>query len=181
MLGKDSKEEIASKYGVSRRTLSDWFIPFWDEEPTPKLVNIAGKVIIIDGKYVAKNGCTLISSCSKKVSNWYFCQRENYNSWHAFFNSFRYIPFAIVCDGQKGMIKAIKERFPGVIIQRCQFHVIKYVRSKLTKNPESIASKKLKFLTLQISKIKTKEDLKNWLTSYKYWWQTHKDFIKEKT
>lgn len=79
------------------------------------------------------------------------------------------------------MIKAIKSRFPGAIIQRCQFHVIKYIRSKLTKNPESIAAIELKKLVLQISKIKTKDKLKNWLTDYKYWWQSHKEFIKEKT
>ena len=79
------------------------------------------------------------------------------------------------------MIKAIKQRFPGAIIQRCQFHVIKYIRSKLTKNPESIASQDLLILVLQITKVKTREDLKLWLEKYKYWWQTHKKFIKEKT
>ena len=102
-------------------------------------------------------------------------------TFKTFFNSFKQIPFAIVCDGQKGMIKAIKQRFPGAIIQRCQFHVIKYIRSKLTKNPESIASQDLLILVLQITKVKTREDLKLWLEKYKYWWQTHKKFIKEKT
>ncbi|NCQ65940.1 MAG: hypothetical protein GW754_03835, partial [Candidatus Pacebacteria bacterium] len=135
LLGKYSKDEIASEYGVSRRTLVNWFSSFWNDEPIPKQTNISSKVVIIDGKYIAKNGCVLVSVCDKKVSSWYFSQRENFSSWLAFFSSFKQIPFSIVCDGQKGMIKAIKQRFPGVIIQRCQFHVIKYIRSKLTKNP----------------------------------------------
>ena len=59
--------------------------------------------------------------------------------------------------------------------------MIKYIRSKLTKNPESIAAQELLILVLQITKVKTKEDLKVWLTNYKYWWQSHKDFVKEKT
>jgi len=79
------------------------------------------------------------------------------------------------------MIKAIRQRFPGTIIQRCQFHVIKYIRSKLTKNPKSIASQELLFLILQISKIKSKEELKYWLTDYKYWLKNHLHFVKEKT
>jgi transposase-like protein len=181
LLGKYSKEEIADKYGVSRRTLVNWFQPFWNNEPTPKKINISNKVVVIDGKYIAKDGCVLVATCNHKVSNWHFSQRENSSSWSQFFNSFRHIPFAVVCDGQKGMFKAIRGRFPGVVIQRCQFHVIKYIRSKLTRNPESIAARELKSLALRISKVKTKEDLKVWLSEYQYWWKTYKEFVKEKT
>jgi len=79
------------------------------------------------------------------------------------------------------MIKAIKQRFPGVIIQRCQFHVIKYIRSKLTQNPKSIAAIELKILVLKIAKVKQKEDLRNWLIEYRYWLKNYFDFVKEKT
>jgi len=48
------------------------------------------------------------------------------------------------------MIKAIKQLFPRVIIQRCQFHVIKYCLIKLTKNPESIQEQILKLLIREI-------------------------------
>lgn len=181
LLGKLSKEEISEKYGVNRKTLTRWFAPFWNLEPIPKQINIASKILIIDGKYVEKNGCVLVATVNKKVVFWSFTQRENYSSWKTFFDSFTHIPFAIVCDGQKGMIKAIKQRFPGVIIQRCQFHVIQYCTIKLTKKPESEAAQKLRFLVTQISKIKTKEHLKNWLADYRYWYQTYKDFLKEKT
>ena len=181
MLGKLSLSEIAVKYKVTIRTLHNWFIPFWNKEPKPEQVNIADKILIIDGKYVEQKACVLIAVCNKKIAFWYFTQRENYNTWFAFFSSFTHIPFAIVCDGQKGMLKAIRQRFPQVIIQRCQFHVIQYITTKLTKNPESNASQKLRELVLQISKIKTKQNLKIWLTNYKYWYQAHKEFIKEKT
>ena len=110
-----------------------------------------------------------------------FVQKENYHTWKTFFHNLKHIPFAIVGDGQKGMHKAIKEVFPRVIIQRCQFHVIKYVRTKLTRNPESKAAIELKEITLQIAKIKTKKDLEVWLINYNYWWLIHKEFVKEKT
>ena len=35
LLGKYSKDEIASEYGVSRRTLVNWFSSFWNDEPIP--------------------------------------------------------------------------------------------------------------------------------------------------
>ena len=181
LLGKLSLSEIAEKYNVTRQTLHSWFTPFWNLEPTPKQTNTANKILIIDGKYVEQNACVLLAACSKKIASWHFTQRENYSSWFTFLSSFKQIPFAIVCDGQKGMIKAIKHRFPGVIIQRCQFHVIQYCTVRLTKNPESDVAQKLRFLVLEISQIKTKEQLKSWLTDYKYWYTTNKDFIKEKT
>lgn len=181
LLGKQSLEEISQKYKVSRQSLHAWFSPFWNLEPTPKQTSIANKILIIDGKYVEQNACVLLATCNKKIASWHFTQRENYSSWLTFLSSFKQIPFAVVCDGQKGMIKAIKQRFPGVIIQRCQFHVIQYCTIRLTKNPESIVAQKLRFLVLEISQIKTKEQLKNWLADYKYWYTTNKDFIKEKT
>lgn len=181
LLGKFSKEEIAEKYGVNRKTLTCWFAPFWSKEPVPKQINIANKVLIIDGKYVERNASVLLATCDKRIVSWYFSQRENHASWSAFFDSFRQIPFAIVCDGQRGMLKAIKERFPGIIIQRCQFHVVQYCTTKLTKNSESVAASEFRELVLQVAKIKTEEQLKLWLVEYKYWYQTHKEFLKEKT
>lgn len=181
LLGKDSLEDISLKRGVSRQTIHSWFAPFWDEEPQPKTVGFRSKVLIIDGKYVERNAAVLIAATTDCVVSWHFTQRENNASWSTFFGKLKQIPFVIVCDGQRGMLKAIKQRFPGIIIQRCQFHVIKYCLAKLTQNPESIAAQELRFLVLQLSKIKTRQHLKEWLGDYKYWFQTHKVFLKEKT
>jgi len=110
-----------------------------------------------------------------EISAQYNVTRQTIHEW------FEQIPFAIVCDGQRGMIKALKERFPGLIIQRCQFHVMKYCLAKLIKKPESVAAQELRFLVLQISQIKTKEQFKLWFQEYAYWRKTHQDFLKEKT
>ena len=90
-------------------------------------------------------------------------------------------PCAIVCDGQKGMIKAIKLRWPGVIIQRCQFHVIHQVNILLTKYPETLAAQTFKKLVGSIILVKTKDDLKIWLIAYKQWYLEYKEFLKERT
>jgi hypothetical protein len=173
--------EIGSEYGVDRKTLKRWFQPFWDDEPLVDLKNIASKVLIIDGKVIEKNSTVLVGAVDKKIVFWLFVQRESYATWRTFFTNFNHIPLAIVGDGQKGMFKAIKEVFPRVIFQRCQFHVIKYCRMKLTQNPETIAAQELRILALQTSKLKTKEGLRYWLEEYKMWLQNHLDFVKEKT
>jgi len=181
LLGKQSLQEIADKYSISAKTIYRWFNPFWNEEPLPEIQNIASKVLVIDGKYIDKNATVLVGTVDKKVVFWLFVQRENYVTWKTFLIQFRHIPFAIVGDGQKGMSKAIREVFPRVVVQRCQFHVIKYCRTKLTQNPETTAAQELRILVLQISKLKTKEELRLWLGNYKMWLQNHLEFVKEKT
>ena len=180
LLGKESLGEIATKYNTSIRTLNTWFKPFWGEEPLSKIENIANKVLVIDGKVIDKNSTVLVGTVNKKVVFWLFVQRESYATWRTFFTNFDHIPFAIVGDGQKGMSKAIKEVFPRVIFQCCQFHVIKYCKTKLTQNPKTVAAQELRILVLQISKIKTKEELRLWLENYKIWLQNHLEFVKEK-
>ena len=181
LVGKQSLTDFSDKYDVSIRTLIRWFTLFWSEEPQPGETNISNQVLIIDGKYIEKLATVLVACVTRKVSSWSFTQRENYASWLTFFNTLVHNPFAIVCDGQKGMLKAIKERFPRVIIQRCQFHVMKYCLSKLTQNPESKAAQELRNIVLEISKIKTKENFSIWLANYKIWYQDHYEFLKEKT
>jgi hypothetical protein len=181
LLGKLSLSDFAKEYKVTRQTLHAWFTPLWREEPTPQAINISNQVLIIDGKYLERYATVLIASTTKSVVSWQFTQRENASSWMMFLLSLKHIPFAIVCDGQRGMLKAIKQRFPGIIVQRCQFHVMQYCLAKLTKNPESNASIELKELVLKISSIKTKEQFAYWITNYKCWYQAHHNFMKEKT
>jgi hypothetical protein len=116
-----------------------------------------------------------------QVVGWHFTYTESATTWSEFLNHLSAFPRAIVCDGQKGMIKAIKLRYPGVIIQRCQFHVIHQINLLLTKHPETEAARRLKTLVNQITSVQTKEDLKIWLVHYKTWYHAYESFLKEKT
>lgn len=181
LLGKLSLSEISLKYSVSRQTLHSWFLPFWDKEPYPRKVNISGVSLIIDGKYVDRTAAVLIASTPKDVASWHFTQRENNSGWTTFLHTLKEFPFSITCDGQRGMLKAIKYRYPGVTIQRCQFHVVQYCLLKITKKPESSASMELRKIVLLVSSVKTRDGLKYWLSDYKWWYQSHRDFLQEKT
>jgi len=79
------------------------------------------------------------------------------------------------------MLRAIAERYPRVIIQRCQFHVIHYCLLKLTKKPETKAAQELRCIIIKISQIKTKQQFSYWLGDYIMWRKTYDLFLKEKT
>lgn len=181
MAGKNELGYFAEKYGVSTRTLHNWFKDFWVEEIQPKSLLISNQIIIIDGFVLENNSVLLLARTKTKVVYWQFVKRETYANWKEFFLHLKNHPSVIVCDGQKGMLKAIKEVFPRVTIQRCQFHIIQRARVLLTRNPETIAAIELKKITEQISKIQTKTQLKFWLEDYFYWRKKYDGYLKEKT
>ena len=79
------------------------------------------------------------------------------------------------------MLKALRIRWPRVLIQRCQFHVIHQVNTLLTKHPELVPAQHFQELVGKIVRVKTRDDLKQWLTAYKQWHGHFGSFLKEKT
>lgn len=181
LLGKNSLAEIAQENDVTIRTLNNWFSHFWDKTIPKKKIHISDKVVLLDGKYLESDSCVLIATCDNKVADWNFVERESFLSWLSFLKSFESIPFAIVCDGQKGLLKSIKQSFSRVIIQRCQFHVVKFCTIKLTRSPKTFPAQKLRSLVLKISLIKDKDNLKIWIEEYINWYKDFKHFLNEKT
>lgn len=182
LLSKLTLSDFGVAYRVTRRTLDRWFTPFRDEEIVPSCHLTQSDIFIIDGYYVEYGATVLIAQNPlNKVVSWHFTYTENSSTWLTFLNGISTFPRAVVCDGQKGMLKAIKLRYPGVIIQRCQFHVIHQINLLLTKHPETEAARKLKYLVNQIVLVKIKDDLRTWLLSYKSWYRQYADFIKERT
>lgn len=182
LLSKLTLSDFGAQYKVTRRTLDRWFAPFRDEEIVPNSHLTQSDVIIIDGYYVEYGATVLIAQNPlNQVVGWHFTYTENSTTWSEFLNSISTFPMAVVCDGQKGMLKAIKLRYPGVIIQRCQFHVIHQINLLLTKHPETEAARKLKYLVNQIILVKNRDNLRNWLISYKSWYEQYQLFLKERT
>jgi hypothetical protein len=182
LMGKKTQAEIAEECRVDERTIRRWFAPFTSDEPQPKKISCRDKVIISDGYYVSFGAEVLIVQLTdNRPVAWHFTYRENFLTWLETFEKIEDTPFAMTSDGQKGMIKAAHTRWPKIIIQRCQFHVIHYVCLLLTKHPETRAAIDFKTLTKQIVKVKTKADLGAWLYNFKHWYQQYGEFLKERT
>ena len=85
------------------------------------------------------------------------------------------------CDGQNGLIKAIKSVWFNTKIQRCLFHVWMNVRQKLTLNPETQAGQELLSLSRELLKIKYIEQANNWQFKFKIWKAKYYEFISQKS
>lgn len=166
---------------MTRQTLHNWFVPFRQAEVIPKKLCVENAVLILDGYYVTRFASVLIAQTKTQVVTWHFTQAETSYTWSELLGKVPHIPFAVVCDGQKGILKALKTYWPGVVIQRCQFHVIHYCCLLLTKHPETIAAQEFRFLVLKISHIKAKEHCGEWLMRYKAWYHTYHEFLQTRT
>jgi hypothetical protein len=171
---------LALKYQVSTRTLKRRFKPFFEVSSSPLPVKSQGKVVILDGLHLNYQSVVLIARTRDKVITWSFVDKENSSSWQELLFCLTY-PTALVTDGQRGALKAIAASFPGVTIQRCQFHVMHYCLLRLTKNPESKAGQELRQLVLYLPKVKSKKDALFWFNRYRLWNANYLAFVKEKT
>jgi hypothetical protein len=153
----------------------------WKEEIRPKTINVANKCLIIDGFFLRRKCVVLIARTLEKVIYWKFYDKENYLNWFNFLSLIYGQPLSITCDGQKGMLKAIKEVFPRTLIQRCIFHLLLRTRQLLTMNPESLAGKELNRLIKIIPIISTKDQLDKFTKYYQEFIFKFNSFLKEKT
>ena len=80
---------------------------------------------------------------------------------------------ALVIDGRKG----VREAFPGLPIQMCQFHQVRIMTRYLTLNPKLEAGQELRNVSLALSKSTEAEFTKLLETWYRRW----QEFLKEKT
>ncbi|MBU4453242.1 transposase [Patescibacteria group bacterium] len=183
---KTSLEEIALFKNISVRTLLRWFEPFWLTPPQPQITTKV-RVLVLDGTSVVKRKLMLLiaGDGDKHIPIfWSDVHRECFYTWGIFL---RYLlmchvqPEYIVCDGQKGLLKAIREVYPNVKIQRCVIHIIRQSNRWLTKNPKTKAGRELLILVKQLSQIQTKRQKRRWIRSFRYWCRRYDKFLKERS
>lgn len=80
---------------------------------------------------------------------------------------------ALVIDGRKG----VREAFPGIPIQMCQFHQIKIITRYLTMQPKLEAGQALRAIALTLAR-STEQDFATLLNE---WYLRWSEFLKERT
>jgi transposase-like protein len=92
-----------------------------------------------------------------------------------------YTPAYAVVDGHQGLRRAILERWPKILIQRCHAHVLREMRGFLTLNPKLKASIDLRILVEDLRCIKTRRQKRRWVHRLYRWRRKYESFLKEKT
>jgi hypothetical protein len=186
LTGFDSLTKLAKKKKIKRETLSRKFSSLNNKTRLNKLKPLPNKlVLILDGKRISSDDNLILSYeyLSKQPFAWLFSERENFDSWFVLMNRIKkdYEVEAVVSDGQKGLIKAVKMVFGDIPHQRCIAHIKRFCLSRLTQNPKTDTGKELRILVCEISKVKTKPEVDRWKNSFFEWDERNKKFLKEKS
>lgn len=134
--------------------------------------------MIFDGTYFKHENCLLLllDGQSGKAINCRYQERENYATAYEMFQEAKKMgvnPVAITIDGNTSVIRAIKNVWPNMIIQRCLAHIQRQGLSWLRRYPKLEASKELRKVYLTIFRIENSfqrntffNDLLKWEKQY---------------
>ena len=176
LTGVESKDAIAKRYGVTRRTLSNEFKPFFRKNPDGMApLGFHAKRLIVDAKFIhGSELCALIAVTEEDKIFWQFAEGENYGTWHACLVRFT-PPDVVVADGEKGVARFVARYWPKTGFQRCHFHMVKLVIQYLSRNPKEEAGVEILKLMYQLKYVKTFEERDQWKLLHKIW---EKRFVK---
>ena len=175
LLGKDSQDDLAA----ASRTFRDQTAWCWGVPVPSVLTGECHHCVIVDGICVGGHVC-LIARTTMFVIAWMWVPYESSTYWATFLASLP-APTYVVCDGQKGLLKALPLCWPGTIVQRCRFHIWLNVKTKLTLHPESIAGKELLVLTKNLLHVRTRKHARHWKQRLRRWYKRHQNYVNERT
>lgn len=174
-MGKDSQAELTQ----SARTFRNQTTWCWGVAPPHVLSGEIHHAVIVDGIRIGGMVC-LIARTTKYVIAWRWVPYESSQYWAELFQLLP-PPAYVVCDGQKGLLKALSLCWPTTIVQRCRFHAWLNVKAKLTLRPESLAGQELLQLTRDLLRARTKRQARCWKRQLKRWYVKHQKFVNERT
>lgn len=182
LCGNHTLDEWASQYAITRRTLQRWFEPFWHQMVQPAVPDcLDSQALILDAVSLqGRQQVVLIGCTPRRVVHWTFAERECGDSW-AYFLAPLPQPFAVVCDGQRGLLSAVRGRWPTMPIQRCLIHIIRQTQIKLTRSPKTETGRLLRRLVLDLVRVRTRRQKRRWIRRWRQWCKRYHNFLAERS
>lgn len=138
---------------------------------------------IYDGTYFHRQGCliSLMNARDQKVIAHVYASREGYKNVHAWFLDLRaqgLNPRYIAMDGEKSVIRAIREVWPETKIQRCLYHIQREGMRWLRSQPKTEAGQVLRSLLSTVCWIGTLQEKSMFVEQYEKWLGKYLPFVQ---
>lgn len=156
---------------------------YWlNQSPPAQLDYSQYKYVLLDGTYFHKNGCLilLMDALTQRIIMSTYVATEDYKTVHPMFIQLNVLglhPRALILDGHRMIIRAIREVWGTVLIQRCLYHIQRQGLCWLRTYPKTEAAKELQKLLRYLPKIKDIEKRNLFLRDYADWIETYKRFV----
>lgn len=180
VVGKHSQREVdatATGRTARRRFAWCWNVP----TPKPGAGGVIFDQVFIDGVFLAYGWCLLIArSTQARVIDWQWCHQENSDAYKALLSRIP-PPRLVTTDGGGGALKAIKETWPDVKVQRCLVHVHRNNLRDLTSRPKTPPGRTLLALSKALLKVKTPGQAAAWAANLGAFHTEYGNWIKART
>lgn len=178
-------EEIAKDKKCSVSTIQRLFRQFLNNPPTPQIKENNDCHLMIDGTYFG-DICLLnyFDNDLKHLQYFEIVKKENYLDFRMGLELLKKTGLnikSITSDGDRGLIMAINEVFPGLIHQRCLIHIQRMALLYLTRFPKYIAAKEFRKIILDLLKVSGHGGRVEWINRFKNWETKYHDFLKERS
>ncbi len=178
-------EEIAEQKKCSSRNIHRLFKNYLDNPPTPQIKENNNCHLMIDGTYSGEI-CLLnyFDNNLKHLQYYEIVKKENYLDFKLGLELLKAAGIdvaSITSDGDRGLIMAINEVFPGICHQRCIIHVQRMALAYLTRNPKYPAGRELRKIVLDLHRVSNYEERAEWVKRYRDWETEYHDFLGERT
>lgn len=87
-------------------------------------------------------------------------------------------PTCITMDGEKSVIRAIRQTWPQALIQRCLYHIQMQGMMWLRTYPKTQAGKDLRYLLSRLCQIRSVKERNKFVKDYRHWLTQYKDFMR---
>lgn len=144
---------------------------------------ITGEVydwIMIDATWLAHSAVGIVRA-RKHVVYWEFHPKEGLSMWLSILSKMPR-PSCVVCDGQKGMLEAIRRLWgEDMVIQRCHFHIMQNMRRGLPYSSKEPAVQDMLYIRNLIGLIHYPDQKQDFIDIFNETYGKHREFVDEHT
>jgi transposase-like protein len=138
--------------------------------------------MLYDATYFHKDGCllNLMNGIDQKIIAHIYVKKESFQEVHPWLCDLKrqgLDPSYITTDGEQSVTQAIRLVWPGVILQRCLYHIQREGMRWLRTYPKTEAGKQLRNLLCKINRIKNMAERDAFINQYVQWLKTYQDYV----
>lgn len=178
-----SAATIATKVGITLRGFRKRYRIYWDTEPRSPRWITPSTIVVLDGTSLLPRQCVALIAyglgCYPQMS-WVFAERETAAAWSIILARTP-PPQFVVCDGQKGLLRAIRMHWPNTTIQRCLIHVVRQSVAWITQRPQTRAGQQLLEIVRALPGVRTRRQKRRWLRKFRKWSRYYVRFLNART
>lgn len=118
---------------------------------------------------------------SQDIISTIYVSKENYKNVFPWLKNLKekgLNPTHIVVDGERSVMRAIKDNWPNIIIQRCLYHIQHEGMRWLRTYPKTAAGQELRCILGTLCAVRTVKERDQFINTFNLWLKTHKAFIK---